>query len=176
MIIMSNASPDDLGIGSIFESNNCGQFEIVNYVSSKEVLVRFLKTGYTITTQASHIRRGKVKDLLHPTVFGKGYIGIGNYKRGEGAAIHTTASRYWKGMLERCYSDKYQEKKPTYIGCTVCDDWLNFQNFAEWFYRTFPGEDYQLDKDIKVKHNKLYSPWTCTWATFEENMRERHNV
>ena len=34
-------------------------------------------------------------------------------------------------MLERFHDSKYQEKRPTYIGCSVAEEWHNFQIFAE---------------------------------------------
>ena len=37
--------------------------------------------------------------------------------------------RRWINMLERCYSEKFQEKNPTYRGCSVCEEWLTFSNF-----------------------------------------------
>jgi hypothetical protein len=69
----------------------------------------------------------------------------------------------WYHMLIRCYSKKYQEKMPTYIGCTVCEEWKAFSNFKEWMKR----QDWQgkhLDKDIIVKGNKIYSPETCAFV------------
>ena len=30
----------------------------------------------------------------------------------------------WKNMLERCYSKKFLESRPTYIGTSVCSEWL----------------------------------------------------
>jgi len=38
----------------------------------------------------------------------------------------------WVGMLERCYSEKFQNKWPTYIGCYVILDWIYFSNFKYW--------------------------------------------
>ena len=68
--------------------------------------------------------------------------------------------RVWFNMMERCYSSKFQEKKPTYKGCSVCSEWLVFSAFRKWM----EANDYnglELDKDIKVKGNKVYSPDTC---------------
>lgn len=66
----------------------------------------------------------------------------------------------WKGMLERCYNEGYQIKYPTYIGCSVCDDWLVASNFKDFYDKNYI-KGYQLDKDILVDGNKIYSPETC---------------
>ena len=70
----------------------------------------------------------------------------------------------WKDMLNRCYSEKLQAKYPTYIGCSVCDEWLTFSNFKRWMEaRDYAGK--QLDKDILVTGNKVYSPDTCVFVS-----------
>lgn len=71
--------------------------------------------------------------------------------------------RRWICMLQRCYSEKFQEKRPTYKGCTVCKEWLTFSNFKAWM----EGQDWkgkQLDKDLLVDGNKVYSPETCVFV------------
>lgn len=75
----------------------------------------------------------------------------------------TPSYKAWLSMLERCYSSKFQTKKNTYVGCSVCDEWLTFSNFKRWFDSIENGykDGYQLDKDIIVKGNKVYSPSTC---------------
>lgn len=68
-------------------------------------------------------------------------------------------------MLERCYGDKYKDVHSAYYNkCYVCDEWLNFQVFAEWYNENIyqiGTERMHLDKDILVKDNKIYSPNTC---------------
>lgn len=71
--------------------------------------------------------------------------------------------RVWLRMLERCYSSKYQDKSPTYKGCSVCYEWLTFSNFKSWMEQQ-DWEGKQLDKDLKVKGNKVYSPDTCMFV------------
>ena len=66
----------------------------------------------------------------------------------------------WKGMLVRCYSKKHQEKCPTYIGCSVYEEWLTFSNFRKWM-ETQDWEGMHLDKDFLVDGCKVYSPSTC---------------
>lgn len=70
----------------------------------------------------------------------------------------------WSGMLNRCYSKAYQLNQPTYVGCTVCDEWLTFSNFKAWMENQEWKGKY-LDKDILVQGNKVYSPLTCLFVT-----------
>lgn len=79
--------------------------------------------------------------------------------------------RCWRNMLMRCYHSKTQERKQTYKGCTVCDEWLTFTVFKSWMI-TQDWEGKQLDKDIRIKGNKVYGPDFCTFVTNSENTAE----
>lgn len=84
----------------------------------------------------------------------------------------TKCGKAWENMKQRCYSEKYQEKYPTYKGCYVCDDWLNYDNFKKWFDENYNPETmkgFVLDKDILVEGNKIYSPDTCCFVPQEIN-------
>lgn len=72
--------------------------------------------------------------------------------------------RTWQEMLRRCYSAMYQEKYPTYKGCTVCDEWLTFSTFKKWMAEQ-EWEGMCLDKDLLKYSNKVYSPETCLFVT-----------
>lgn len=74
----------------------------------------------------------------------------------------------WVGMLRRCYDFKYHKRKPTYTDCDVCYEWIYFSNFNRWFVENHI-KGYQLDKDILVKGNKVYSPDTCCFVPQEIN-------
>lgn len=163
----------EINIGDIFESVNDGKFEVINKTSGKlaKILVRFLDTGYETKIKPFDCTTGQVKDRLKPSRFGVGFVGIGSYKLTEKGKI-TLAGSKWKSMLERCYCTKYQTRYPTYLGCSVDEEWHNFQNFAEWFYETYPkdGLYYELDKDSLVQGNKVYSKNTCTWLSKKDNI------
>ena len=76
--------------------------------------------------------------------------------------------RAWSSMLYRCYSEYYQKKYPTYKGCSVCKEWLTFSNFKKWMeYQDFEGK--QLDKDILISGNKVYSPDACVFISSAVN-------
>lgn len=101
--------------------------------------------------------------------------GIGIYEKGKYQANvngkNTKVYVAWYGMLQRCYDAKYQERHPTYIGCSVCNEWLSFQSFAEWYELNHPkdGGSYHLDKDLKILGNKVYSPDTCLFVSQQVN-------
>ena len=79
----------------------------------------------------------------------------------------------WVNMLNRCYDTKRHEKQPTYKHCIVCNEWLNFQNFAKWYkdnYYEIKGQKMCLDKDILYKGNKIYSPDNCIFVSNDINV------
>ena len=70
----------------------------------------------------------------------------------------------WVSMLNRSYCKKSHQKKLTYIGCSVVDEWLTFSKFKSWMIK----QDWKgkaLDKDVLVQGNKVYSPLTCIFVT-----------
>lgn len=81
------------------------------------------------------------------------------------------ANKKWREMIRRCYDKKYFGEKSTYKGCFVCEEWLNYETFKKWFYDPKNGyrDGYQLDKDIILKGNKIYSPYTCCFVPGEIN-------
>lgn len=70
----------------------------------------------------------------------------------------------WVNMLNRCYSTKYQDRKPTYSGCGVSEEWLTFSVFKNWM-ETQDWQDKQLDKDLLFEGNKVYSADTCVFVS-----------
>ena len=154
-------------IGETHINNNGDKLTIVNYKGNFRYLIKFDDNTEINGVRYDHIKSGNVKNPNAPIVYGIGYSSVGKYSQKE----HRSAYRKWQGMLERCYSEKYHIKKPTYIGCSVSKDWFNFQVFADWFYDETNGykEGYQLDKDILIKGNKIYSPETCCFVPQEIN-------
>ena len=99
-------------------------------------------------------------------IFSVGYNTKETYKSTENGK-KTKCYQTWQNMLMRCYDEKFHARKPAYIGCKVCEEWHNFQNFAKWYeenYYEIEGERMHLDKDILVKGNKIYSPQTCVFV------------
>ena len=160
--------PFDVRPGTLHKTKNYGTLIVKEYVSRKNVVVQFVKTGFITPSRSNYVREGVVRDMLHPIVYGVGFTGVGCYSASRDKKVYKT----WCGMLERCYSEKSLKKRPTYVGCSVASEWHNFQNFTAWFYENYPTDNkvYDLDKDIKVSGNKVYCPDACLFVSHEDNV------
>ncbi|MGL4357849.1 MAG: hypothetical protein ACRCSY_04025 [Cetobacterium sp.] len=175
-------------------TNKWGKYTIIRYSSARDFAVQFSTTGY-IAEKPYHqdlvnnrivdkwqceINRvyekaHKINERMYSaTVQGVGYIGGTRF---DNHPLRKRAYVVWGSMLNRCYSDKFHSRYPTYKECTVCDRWHSFENFFsdiqsldnydKWVSNE---EKYNLDKDTIVHGNKIYSPSTCRFITCKENV------
>ena len=156
-------------VGKVFKSLNSGDFKILNYNNAKEVEIQFLNTGFGITVQLGNIRNGNVKDPYSPSVFGVGVVGT-KYPPSEGGR-NTKGYALWCHMLERCYSNTIKKKYPTYEGCEASENFKSYEYFYEWCNKQigFNCDNFDLDKDLLIKGNKVYSESTCVFIPQEIN-------
>lgn len=106
--------------------------------------------------------KDKVKDYT---------IGEGRYKSRKDKKAYDC----WNSMMRRVYlSDKFTNWS-TYKNTEVCQEWHNFQNFAEFYYDNIyklpNSERVDLDKDI-LQHGqkkKIYSPDTVIFCPHSIN-------
>jgi hypothetical protein len=66
----------------------------------------------------------------------------------------------WRNMIERCASQKYKDNHPAYRDAIVCDSWISFMSFRDWYLANYV-EGYDIDKDLLSCGGKIYSPETC---------------
>ena len=99
------------------------------------------------------------------TAFRVGYRPSGKYNTSH------PAHNLWLRMLGRCYCKKSLVENPSYLDVDVCEEWHNFQVFAEWANNQPNAfkEGFQLDKDLTIKGSKIYSPETCSFVPREIN-------
>ena len=160
-------------VGKVFKSKSSGDFKVLKYNDRANVEIQFLKTGFEMVARLNHIRNGKVKDPYSPSVYGIGVVGTKYPSRVNGR--NTKECALWYSMLERCYSDGFKNKRPTYEGCGVSDKFKSYEYFYEWcneqigFDNDSNGNPFQLDKDLLVKGNKVYSESTCVFIPREIN-------
>ena len=142
--------------------NNFGTLmKIVEYNNSNNIIVEF-QDEYKIRKSAiyKNFKEGNIKNPYDRTIYNVGFLGEGRYNVKKYPYIYNK----WQRMLERCYEPYALNKRPTYIDCYVCEEWHNFQNFAQWYEKNMyecNDERMDLDKDILFKENKIYSPETC---------------
>jgi hypothetical protein len=84
------------------------------------------------------------------------------------AKVYCKFYSVWSDMLMRCYSKGYQEKNKSYVGTSVCDDWLVFSKFKSWMEKQ-DWEGKELDKDLILFGNKIYSPERCVFVGKDVN-------
>lgn len=76
---------------------------------------------------------------------------------------HTVVYTAWGNMKKRCTSEWYKEKWPTYTGVTASAEFKNFTKFHDWWFEQIGHnlQNVQLDKDLLIRGNKVYSSDTC---------------
>ena len=155
-------------VGKVCKSKSSGDFKIVKYNDSRNVEIQFINTGFEKSVQLGDIRSGKVKDSYTPSVFGVGVAGTKYPNRVNGRK--TKEYVLWCHMFERCYSDAYKKKYPTYEVCKVSDNFKSYEYFYEWCHKQVGfNKEWHLDKDLLIKGNKVYSEDTCVFLPSEIN-------
>ena len=156
-------------VGKVCTSRTSGDFKVLKYYDSRNVVIQFLKTGYEMVSRLGDIKNGYVKDPYLPSVHGVGVLGTKYPIKVND--VKTKEYELWKSMLKRCYSDTYKKKHPTYEGCEVSDNFKSYEYFYEWCNKQigFGNEGWQLDKDLLVKGNKVYNEDSCVFLPQEIN-------
>ena len=168
MKYLNNVSYKDC-VGKVCKSKSSGDFKILKYNDTANVEIQFLKTGYEAAVELGNIKKGDVKDPYVPSVFGVGITGTKYLITISG--VKTREYALWKNMLQRCYSDAYRNKRPTYEGCKVSDNFKSYEYFYEWCHKQigFGNQGWHLDKDLLTKGNKVYSEDSCIFIPSEIN-------
>lgn len=148
--------------------NNQGcLMKIVKYNNCEDIVVEFqdIYKG-KIHTNYQAFLNGGVKNPYYPSVYNTGMIGTKYKMKLNGK--DTKEYKVWVDMLRRCFDKNRKEEHPTYKDISCCKEWLLFENFYEWlhsqenFEKWYNGKRWDLDKDILIKGNKIYSPEYCS--------------
>ena len=156
-------------VGKVCKSKLSGDFKILKYNDTTNVEIQFLKTGFETSARLDHVKSGKIKDRYVPSVYGVGILGTKYPTKVND--VQTKEYGLWKSMLRRCYSDNFKKKNPTYIDCEVSDKFKSYEYFYEWCNKQigFGVGGFEIDKDLLIKGNKVYSESTCVFLPQEIN-------
>ena len=156
-------------VGKVCKSKSSGDFKIVKYNDSRNVEIQFLKTGYRKVAEVKEVRSGNVKDPYAPSVHGVGVTGTKYPITVDD--VNTKEYYLWHNMLQRCYNGAFKKKRPTYEDCECSENFKYYEYFYEWCHKQigFDNQRWQLDKDLLVKGNKVYSEYSCVFIPQEIN-------
>lgn len=156
-------------VGKIFPTNSSGNIIILEYVNYLTVRVKFINSGSECLTTMTQVLKGTVKDRSIPTVYGHGILGNVYSSKIDGRPTHEYT--IWHHMLRRCYNETYHSVNPSYSDCIASQNFLHYTYFYEWCQRQigFNNEGWELDKDLLIKGNKVYSEDTCVFLPKEIN-------
>lgn len=154
-------------VGQVFKSNSYGDYTLLEYVGYTKCLVEFNLTKHRLWTDAKSVREGAVKDPYYPSVHGVGHLGEGQYPAKytrKGKYYNSPAYEVWDSKLKNCYGNS--KRSHIYADVTFCKEWLNYQNFAKWFYEQVKlyGKGGYVDKDLLFLGNREYSPQMCVYV------------
>ena len=107
---------------------------------------------------------------MKPSVCGVGYLGCNLELKASYNGKKCPIYYAWVRMFERCYSKKFHRINPTYVGCTVSEEFKDYSKWREWYDNyQYKHDGWHLDKDLLIKGNKVYSESTCVFIPREIN-------
>ena len=149
-------------IGETNKNKDGCLMKIIEYNKADDIVVEFQDKYKTkVRTRYTAFKSGSIRNPYHTSVYGIGIIGNKYPIRKNG--IIMKEYRAWHCMMSRCFTKTFH----TYEDVTCCNEWLLYENFYEWlhsqenFDKWSVGERWEVDKDILIKGNKIYSPETC---------------
>ena len=74
----------------------------------------------------------------------------------------------WRDIKMRC--DDISNKRYGGRGITICNEWLNFDNFALWALNNGYKEGLSIDR---INNDGNYEPSNCRWVTMKEQCRNK---
>lgn len=161
-------------IGDVFE-NKYGKCRIVELLPKKRCLIKWDDYDSLCNVTRWNLTQGKVKPKEVQQRKKSLYTGKETIYPTKIKGQSTHLFSIWRGIRKRC------GKLINYKDCKVCQEWLyDYQAFAEWATNKYV-DGWQLDKDILVKGNKVYSPDTCCFvpllinSIFTKNNENRGN-
>lgn len=169
-------------IGKKFISNDGSVFIVISEVKTIKTetyyKVQFLDTKSFKIAEKRNILKGRITDNFRKNIYGVACKGNSCSTK---PILNKIAFKRWYSMIERCYNKSsigYSGYGAS--GVTVCDDWLCFDNFLNdlqnikgFDYEKYINGKIQLDKDLIINGNKIYSKETCMFISESINKQNQ---
>lgn len=166
-------------IGCYFKTKQGYLIRIIGGSTLKQMQYQFQdEFGYIGCTTIQNIRKGEIRNPYHKNEFG-GYLGEGSFKGND------YVYNIWHSLIVRGTGAKskysYYRDSQLYQDCKICNEWLNYNIFAQWYTSNIsklnPNYSYEIDKDLLYplyKNQsggwKLYSPTTVVLIPHDLNL------
>lgn len=159
---MKKITMGSIKVNDVYSINSGTTVTILEVNSYSNILIKHNdEFGHIAKVDLGNLNKGEIKNPYTPSIHGVGYLGVGPYKSSINGR-HTLEYNVWGILIARVYGTNSNIRFPTYHNTTMCKEWLNFQNFADWYCNNgYYGMGYELDKDILYPGNRHYSPSTC---------------
>lgn len=150
--------------GSKFKNKRGTWITLVQKTEGCFWLAKVDNTEYSFMVNNTHLKRGEFKTPVCKTVYGTGYMGVGEHFCRDSDGVVSRAYSVWANMIKRCYMQYEGKSKGLYDDVNVIEEWHNFQNFAGWYTDKIKAFDEynilpKLDKDLL--RGREYSPSSC---------------
>lgn len=174
--------PSKAIIGHIFKTNGGDLIKIIEYKNYNNVVYQFMdEYEYIGSTTMQNIRKGQVRNPYKRDSIGA-YIGVCDYAGKEYKWLYSK----WQNMVYRGTGAKSKYKYSSTNGYIdnyvdnggICDEWMCYANFANWYMDRFSKMnqtfDYAINKDLlyilycdSTNGYRFYSPETVEIIPFE---------
>ena len=168
-------------IGCCYKTNQGCIIRIIGGTVLKNMTYQFQdEFGYIGSTTIQNIKKGEVRNPYFRNEFG-GYLGVGNYNGKEYEHIYSI----WHSLIVRATGGRakysYYENAQLYQNCKICEEWLCYNTFADWYIKALsklnPSYYYEINKDLlyplyknQTGGYKLYSPTTVSLLPKDLNL------
>lgn len=157
-------------VGEIGHTRYGTPMKIIEYNSAGDIIVEF-QDDHRVKKHCSYGKfvLGSAKNPYDKSIYGEGYLG--EYAPTKINNKEIKAYRIWADIIRRCYSNEIKSTHVAYKECTVSEDWKNYSNFYKWYTDNYYLciSDVEVDKDILIGNNKIYSEQTCLLVPGEIN-------
>ena len=126
--------------------------------------------GNIITADASYLRNGSTRSCgcLHKEVWHSIL-----YKHGK---RYDRLYNVWLSIKDRCFNIR-NKRYASYggRGITICEEWLNFENFYNWAYSNGYNKNAGFGECTidRIDVNGNYEPLNCRWVSNKEQCRNK---